>query len=121
MIDFFTILFLLSWVNIEKGECIVKWDKVSISRYIPRTDTIEYCEQAEYKHIIHETWHRVYYKKLTREQRKEWKELSKPWYVTEYASKSPQEDFAETFRFLYTDFKDEQIKKKQEFIINLLF
>lgn len=126
MIDLLTILVLLSWVNLEKWECITEWDKISIARYYPKTDTLEYCNEVTYQAMVHETGHRVYYKNLTRAERKQWKELynkcdKKECFVNEYAKTMIEEDFAETFRLIDKSYSNETIKEKQEFIRRLIF
>lgn len=52
-----------------------------------------------YSACAHEYGHYVYYEKLSKEQRKEWRRISNlsEGYVSDYAMTNPSEDFAESY------------------------
>ena len=109
------------------------WCESWINGYIEISETnkIHICKNIERPRIevaLHELWHLHWYKKLTEEQKQEWiwmyeESKKKPWilkvkwFVSFQASKDYEEDYAETFQYLYLWWKE---TKKSLFIKNII-
>lgn len=74
--------------------------------YTQYNNTIGLCDTSNEKkvgYLIHELWHRMFFKYFSDKQRQEWNKLSKECdnricFVSDYAKSNNEEDFAEMFR-----------------------
>lgn len=117
--------FTLGWVTCEP------WINGYIDIHNYWKNEIHICKNIKRPKIevaIHELWHLHWYKKLTEEQKEEWIKmyeeskktpwiLKVKWFVTFSASLSYEEDYAETFQYLYLWWKE---TKKSLFIKNII-
>ena len=109
---------------------MIHWDICNRinGRYSVIEDRIELCVKSKWT-LAHEVWHKFYRTKLSNKEKQVWDRFSKSYedrkyFISEYAMTNPQEDFADTFMYIYLkkDFKYQHkvVKVKRDFILLLI-